>query len=93
MKTLTFHFPTDVRNELARARAKFPSNKHIGHAFTEEAGEVIKALMEHNYGKGSALDVYKECVQAAVMAQRIAEDADADFSYSRAGAIEEDAFA
>lgn len=93
MNKLTFHFETDVKRELERARAKFPTNEHKGHALTEESGEVITALLEHKYGVGCALDVYKECVQAAAMAQRVAEEGDADFPYTREKAIEDDAWA
>lgn len=93
MNALTFDFATDVRHELERARAKFPTNENKAHALTEEAGEVIKALLEHKYESGIALDVYKECVQTAAMAQRVAEEGDAGFPYTRDKAVEDDAWA
>ncbi len=83
---LTFDFPTDVANELAFARTKFPSNRHMGLAFGEESGELLRALLECTYKKGPHRNVYREAVQAAAMAQRIAEEGDSGLSYSLASA-------
>lgn len=35
-----------IRAELVKARAKFPSNRMLLHAFQEEAGEVTRAFLQ-----------------------------------------------
>lgn len=66
----------DATQELARARTLFPSNEHIVLAFAEEAGEVVKAVLDHKQGKASIADVRKEIVQTMSMLLRIAEEGD-----------------
>lgn len=68
-------FHEAVAAEVARARAKFPGNRHQYVALAEEVGEVAKALIESE----SPEAIYAECVQVAAMAQRVAEDGDDDF--------------
>lgn len=65
------NFIQNVRAEISRARSKFPGRRIMGLAFGEEMGEVFKALLDER-----AVNVYKECVQAACMAGRIALDGD-----------------
>lgn len=65
--------------ENAGARNKFPDTKNMLAALTEEVGELAKALLDHGYGKGSAANVYKEAVQVASMAMRVALEGDKDF--------------
>lgn len=64
-------FMQEVLAEVKRARAAFPSNEHVAHALTEEAGEAIKALMDEGTDA-----VVAECVQAAAMALRVALEGD-----------------
>jgi hypothetical protein len=71
----------DIRSEVERARAKFPSNQHMLAALTEEVGEFAQALIDHSREKKSAADVYVEAVQVATMAIRIALEGDASFPY------------
>ena len=60
-----------VETELKFARDKFPSNKHLLHAFTEEAGEVTKAFLDNAVGKCESSHIRKELVQAIAMAVRL----------------------
>ena len=75
-------FFSDVRDELAEARRKFPGNKHKLAATTEELGELAQAMIDHSRGKKTAGQVYYEAVQLATMATRIATEGDAEFLYS-----------
>lgn len=68
-----------VRAELGRARQKFPNTKHLLHAFTEEAGEVIKAFLDLHY-KGGADERVKEIVQTIAMGVRLIVEGDPDFT-------------
>ena len=60
-----------VEAELQKARMKFPSNKHLLHAFTEEAGEVTKAFLDSNQGKSGEYDIIKELIQTITIAVRL----------------------
>ena len=68
-----------VRNELTVARSKFPDNKHLLHAFTEEAGEVTKAFLDSNQGKCTDEEILKELIQVIAMAVRLFQEGDPDF--------------
>lgn len=67
--------------ELQEARRKHPVPKHMLAALTEETGEVANALIEHELGTKPATDVFKEAVQVAVCALRIAVEGDTEFTY------------
>jgi hypothetical protein len=76
-KDLSFMF--DVKAEVVKAREKF-SNLDLAHAMTEEFGEVIKALLDQKQkNKVSSEEIYRECVQAAAMAMRLATEGDPCF--------------
>ena len=62
----------DIRNELLRARAKFPGDNVTMLALMEEVGELAKASFEECRD-----NVRKEAVQVAVMAIRMVLDGDA----------------
>ena len=64
-------FLEDVRAELRRAREKFPGDRITLIALAEEFGELSKALLDETANR-----VYKEAVQTAVMAARVAIDGD-----------------
>ena len=70
----------DIRNELLRARAKFPGDNVTMLALMEEVGELAKATFEE-----SAANVRKEAVQVAVMAIRVVLDGDATLNAWREG--------
>ena len=74
-------FLNRVVDEMRAARVKFPTNKHMLAALTEEAGEVANALLERDYHKGTDISVWKECVQTAAMALRVAVEGDPSFEY------------
>lgn len=62
--------------ELCRARAKFPGNRHMLAALTEEVGELAQALLQ---GKPRA-EIVKEALQVACVAVRLIEEGDASFA-------------
>lgn len=65
----------EVGREVARARAKFPSNEHLLAALVEEVGELAQALLQGQ----PAPEVVAEAIQVAAVAVRIVEEGDADF--------------
>lgn len=68
-----------VSQEVAKARAKFPSNRHLLHAFVEEAGEVTKAFLDSEQGKADEAAILKELIQTIAMAVRLMQEGDPDF--------------
>ena len=72
-------FLDQVAEEVARARTKFPGDRLTGLALAEEFGELIKALLDE---PGKA--VWKEAVQTACMAARVAVDGDGSVDTWRA---------
>lgn len=65
-----------IDRELTRARAKFPGNRFLMAALSEETGEVARALLQ----KSPHEKLVQECIQVIVVAIRIAEEGDATFS-------------
>jgi NTP pyrophosphatase (non-canonical NTP hydrolase) len=65
-------FLADILIELQQARAKFPKQSRIttALALVEEVGEVAKAILQDLPEE----ELYKECIQTAVMALRIMND-------------------
>ncbi len=83
-------FIRHLREELARARSKFPDSNKTMTALTEEVGEVAKALLKitedgeldrHELNKRLHA-VYTEAVQVATMALRLAVDGDMSNDYA-----------
>ena len=67
-----------VQEELARARAKFPTAEHRTLALAEEAGEVVKAVMDLANGKPGATRaaLNAEIIQTMAMCVRLLEEGD-----------------
>lgn len=65
-----------IVQEVKRARTKFPGNKMLLAALTEEVGELAKALLQ----KLPADEVRKEAIQVCAVAVRIIEEGDASFA-------------
>lgn len=57
--------------EAERAKVLFPDPNHLTLALAEEAGEVIKAVLNLHNGKGTVKDVDKEIVQCIAMCIRL----------------------
>jgi hypothetical protein len=74
-----YQFLSDVADEIERAREKFPSSNLVLAACTEELGEVAQAMLKAAAGKGPVEDIWKEAVQLAAMAMRIATEGDPSF--------------
>lgn len=77
---------TDVEMEIDRAINKFPGNKYNFAALLEEVGELSQALMEHSRTGGkderfTPAFIYKEAVQVAAMAIRIAVQGSHEYKY------------
>ncbi len=77
-----------VREELGRARAKFPGNALVLAALTEELGELAEAVGDAEFlpptspgREGAELAVHEEAVQVAAMACRLATEGDSGFPY------------
>ena len=66
----------EVEKELERARSKFPEPDLLVTAFAEEAGEVVKAALDHYAGKGELVEVKKEIIQCMAMCIRLLEEGD-----------------
>lgn len=79
--TATAHFMADVLMEVGRARGRFPMPNKTLAALGEEHGELNKALLEYDDGKETAVGVFKEAVQVAAMACRVAIEGDPQFTY------------
>jgi hypothetical protein len=62
----------DLMAEITRARTKFPGNRFLLAALVEEVGELAEAM-----ATGTKEEVYKEALQCACVAIRIAEEGDA----------------
>ena len=71
----------NLQREVEGARTKFPKNQHKLAALQEEAGELAQALIDHSRGNATPQQVYKEAIQVAAMAVRVAEEGDASFPY------------
>jgi len=66
--------PLTVRNlilEIERSRTKFPGHRYLLAALVEEVGELAEAM-----ASGSNKEVYKEAIQVACIALRVAEEDD-----------------
>ncbi|MCH7650678.1 MAG: hypothetical protein IIA63_05895 [Nitrospinae bacterium] len=71
MKFKTDTFICDLKNEVEFARGKFPEPDGLMTALTEEVGELAKALLDE-----PRENVYKEAIQVAAMALRVATEGD-----------------
>lgn len=65
----------DISAEVIRARLKFPGNRFLLAALTEEAGELAQAMLQ----KRDREAIRKEAIQVACVAIRILEEGDSSF--------------
>ena len=71
-----------IIHELDSAREAFPGNRHMLCALMEEVGELAQAIMQHDRAEGTTTNqVFKEAVQVATMAIRVATEGDQNFAY------------
>lgn len=70
------HFPDDVRDEIAIARAKYRpmASAHEGWAVLREEVDELWEEVKKKPAKRDISAIYNELVQVAAMAQRMAED-------------------
>jgi hypothetical protein len=66
----------DACHEANRARGLFPKPDHLTLALAEEAGEVVKAVLDYKQKKTHLAAVHKEIVQTMAMCLRLACDGD-----------------
>jgi len=71
-------FLCEVNKEIDRAVSKFPDSELSTIALMEEVGELAKALLQEDWQS-----VYKEAVQVATMAARVAIEGDASIDAHR----------
>ena len=83
-----------VEEELLKARKKFPGNKHMVHALTEEHGEAVQAMLNQYHSKESHMlyspedydrnneEIKKELIQTICMCIRVLQEGDSDFPYN-----------
>lgn len=64
-----------LRDELERARKKFPQGLHLVPALMEEIGELARELLQ----KGNTEHARKEAIQVACVAMRIASEGCPEF--------------
>jgi len=64
-------FMLKMCDEMIRAKIKHPSNEHLLPALMEEVGELSSALLELE-NNADPVYVYREAVQVATLAMRIA---------------------
>ncbi len=79
-------FLNNVRNEMERIQEKWPSNENNLAALTEEVGELAKAMLEREYEPKKGIhrgEIYREAVQVAAVALKIALFGDDCFSKSK----------
>ena len=82
-------FLSDVLTELEKARKKFPKTKNIIVALMEEVGELSEALLKLTEDgelnekelNERTMNVYKEAVQVASTALRVAVEGDISMGY------------
>ena len=65
-----------VDAEVERARKKFPDTNNVTLAMVEEAGEAVRAALNHYHGDGELEPIYKELIQTMAMCVRIWKDGD-----------------
>lgn len=70
-----------LSQEISGSRSKFPKNKYKLAALVEEVGELAQALIDHSRSETTTEHVFKEAIQVAAMALRIAEEGSAEFPY------------
>lgn len=61
--------------EVLNARTKFPGNKHLLAALTEEVGELAQAMLQDRPHD----EIEREAIQVAAVAVRIIEEGDSAF--------------
>jgi NTP pyrophosphatase (non-canonical NTP hydrolase) len=64
-----------IKAEVTRARLKFPGNRFLLAALTEEVGELARALLQRRPRE----EWEREAIQVACVAVRIIEEGDATF--------------
>ncbi len=70
----------EIKEELERARKKFPMPNPTFVALVEEVGELAQALLKCKPGIPElSKRVYEEAIQCAVMAIRVLEEGDRDY--------------
>lgn len=75
------NFLAAINAEVERARKKFPGDNLTLAALTEEVGELAQAALHIREGKHADWErVWKEAVQVAVMAMRMATEGDASIA-------------
>ena len=67
--------------EMKRARSMYPTNDKRFGSVGEEAGELLKAVMENNEGKAQPTEVLHEGIQAISAILRLIVEGDSNYHY------------
>lgn len=70
----------DALIEVEKARQKYPHPNLLTLALAEEAGEIVKAALDHRQEKTGVSEVRKEIVQTIAMCLRLAQEGDPSVS-------------
>ncbi len=76
-----FKFTSEMYDEQKRAQNKFPNNSRLLGALMEEVGELAQALLKIKESGESPENVYKEAIQVASTAYRLAISGEPDYDY------------
>jgi hypothetical protein len=87
IKELTVLFLEHVATEVVAARHKWPGNMDKLAAMSEEAGELARSMLQHKHEEGTAEAIWREAVQVAAMALRVATEGSAEMPYRPAEAL------
>lgn len=71
----------DVETELASARKKYPSNRFMLAALTEEVGESAQAMIDHSFGKDTVQHIYQELIQTMTVSLRLILEGSQEFTF------------
>lgn len=77
-------FYKEMDLERISAKIKHPTNEHLLPALTEEVGELAHALLQIKESGADCSNVYKEAIQVATLAMRIATTDLPEFNYKYA---------
>lgn len=70
-----------IRQEVNRARTRYPLNHKLLSSFGEFAGRMRIAFERHKEKQTTAVDIYEKCIIVAALAIRLLEEGDSAYPY------------
>lgn len=74
-------FQLDPAETIAQTRIAFPDNTLKLAVLTKQTGQLAEVLLDHRAGTATAADIWRQAVQVAAMAARIATEGDSSFPF------------